>query len=238
MIIKAYKAIIAQGKKDFAEKFFSESKKKIQEEYLVSGKLMNVNVFGCDRDLYIYIESCGDEITPQELFKGAEDFLCTWPDGKDKYFYPITEIFHFNEPQSTEHWMRKKAPATCIGMIAKIKTSLAARYIFYHYQFQEENPGAGDKFGRIFLMGDTAFYYGEEPPYVEAPLHKGALSTKNTPQGEEWQNIMGEHFIWWDDSYKAIDANSYDWETEEYPENCTNNQWLYLKKYLSMQQTM
>lgn len=234
MVIKAYKAIITTGKIDLAQKYFLETERAIKEKYLNTGKIMNVHVFGKERELYIYIESCCKEILPKDLFLGSEEFLVPWPDGEEKYFSQITEIFHFNEPQSVEHWKRKHKGGTTFGSVAKIKRELASRYIYYHYQFQEENPGAGDKYGRIFLYDDIAFYYGEEPMYREEPLHKGALSTKNTPQGEEWQNIMGEHFIWWDKTLENIKPDLYDWENAPYPEGCTNNQWLYLKKYLSV----
>ena len=77
-------------------------------------------------------------------------------------------------------------------------------------------------------------YYGEEPMVFEPALHKGALDTHNTPEGDAWQEIMGAHFRWWDKSYSAINAKTYNWEACGYPLGKTNNQWLYVKNILSV----
>lgn len=233
MVIRAYKAIICNDKRTELCNFISECESKIRRDYFDAKKIMNVNAFATDKELYIYIESCEDEISPSELFLGIEKYLCIWPDTNNA-FYQLTEIFHFNAPQNIDHWTRKEKPKYCFCMLAKIVPELASRYIYYHYQFQEERPGSGDKYGRIFFMGDTALYYGEYPDVFEMAQHKGALTTNNTPDGDEWQNIMGTHFRWWDDSYPAIDSGTYDWDCEGYPSNRTNNQWLYIENLLSI----
>lgn len=220
MIIKAYKAIIQKGKEAQAKDFFAGCEKHIRQKYLDTQALMNVNVFGFERGVYIYTESCAEEITPDMLFAGYEAFLCPWPDGENKYFEEQMEIFHFISPQSNEHWRRKTKPQACEALIARIDLSLASRYIFYHYQFQEEQPGAGDKYGRIFLLGDIAFFYRESPEVIEEDVPKGALSTDNTPKGDAWQELMGEHFIWWDEG--------------KYPKERMDNQWLYINNLLSI----
>lgn len=220
MIIKSYKAVVQKGKEAWAKEFFIGCEKDIKEKYFNSGKLTNVNVFEFENKIYIYTESCGEEITPDMLFAGCEDILCLWPDGENKYFNEQMDIFHFNHPRSNEHWARKEKPTNCAAMIAKIKLSMASRYIFYHYQFQEEQPGVGNKYDRIFLDGDIAFYYREFPEVLDDYVPKGALSTDNTPKGDAWQEIMGEHFIWW--------------EEDKYPKEKLDNQWLYIDNWLSI----
>lgn len=234
MIIKAYKAVVTDGKQNELEQFLNSKKEKITSSFFDSQKIMNANLFLFQNELYFYIESVESEVTPNRLFEGIEVFLQKWPDGKDKYFCPMINIFHFNEPQSISHWSRKTKPMDCFGMLAKLIPDFISRYIFYHYQFQEEQPGAGDKYGRIFLSGDTAFYYGEMPETFEPAQHTGSLSTHNTPKEEKWQNLMGSHFIWWEESYPVCNIKEYDWEKNGYPVGQRNHQWLYLKNIFSI----
>ena len=234
MIIKAYKAAVCTGCRMDLEKALAECEPYIRKNFLETNKVMNVNVFTHEKNLYIYIESIDTEIPPDEIMGDAIQYLCERPDKDGEYFYLLSEIFHFNEPQSVFHWKRKEKPLYCFAMLAKIVPELTARYVFYHYQFQEERPGLGDKYARIYLMEDIAFYYGEAPEILEPALHKGALDTHNTPDDDEWQSIMGTHFRWWDEKYPAIDAQTYDWKVCGYPLEKTNNQWLYIKNILSV----
>jgi hypothetical protein len=119
-------------------------------------------------------------------------------------------------------------------MLARLIPSMTARYIFYHYQLQEERPGGGDKYSRIFLSDDIAFFYGEVPEVIEPVYYLGSLSTHNTPPDREWQNIMNEHFIPWDKSFPKFDNQSYDWKKNGYPKGHRNNQWLYAEHILSV----
>jgi len=232
MTINAYKAMLKNGEES-AVKSFLEREKDIKENYLDSELITNLNVFLHLNELYIYIESVNKKITPEELFGDCLDLFIPWPDLNGKVFRQMIDIYHFNEPQSTLHWKRENKPSFCFAKIAKIIPELASRYIFYHYQLQEEKPGFGDKYGRIYLSGDIALYYGEIPRISEPPIHKGRLSTNNSPSGEEWQKIMEEHFIKWED-YPTIDIKKYNWDENGYPEGKLDNQWLFIKNILSM----
>jgi len=233
MIIKAYKAIIKNDMEKEVENFCKAKETEVRKNYFESEKVMNINVFAFKNELYIYIESCDDEILPQEVLSGIEEYLLMWPDGENKYFYQQTEIFHFNQPHSNEHWKRKQNPDCCTARIARIVPELASSYIFYHYQLQEEQFGNGNKYGRIFIMGDTAFFYSEIPDIVEEPLCKGKLTTQNTPPSDLWQSLMEKHFVMWDDSYPKFNQN-HDFKKDGYPKNCRNGQWLYIKNILSI----
>jgi len=234
VIIKAYKGIIASGKEEAIEKKLGDMQEDIRKQFLETGRIMNINAFVFGKELYVYIESIKEEIMPDEILRDILEYLVIWSDSEDRYFYLLTEIFHFNEPQSIDHWTRKEKPLYCFAMVAKLVPEHTARYIYYHYQFQEERPGMGDKYARIFLMGDLAFYYGEAPEIIEPAIHKGSLDTNNTPDDETWQSIMGTHFVWWDSCYPDCDAPNYDWKKCGYPYGKSNNQWLYLKNVLSI----
>ena len=120
MIIRSYKAVVKDGKQRDLEQFLAERKALVERDFYNTEKIMNANVFSFHSELYCYIESIGEEILPNQLFCGMEEFLAKWPDGEDKYFHPMTNIFHFNEPQSVSHWARKKKPDYCFGMLAKL----------------------------------------------------------------------------------------------------------------------
>lgn len=232
MILKAYKALVLEEKKEHIEKFIASSEENIRLNYKNTDKISNVNVFLFENQLFIYIESNNDEILPEKLFNGISEYLCEWPD-ENKLFRPMACIFHYNEPQSNAHWKRKSKPEFCFAMIAKIIPDLMSRYVYYHYQYQEEYPGDGDKYGRIFISDNTLFFYGERPTFVEKALHKGSLDSKISPRGEEWQKIMDTHFIWWDEKYPELGKN-FSFMKDGYPVEHRNNQWLYIKNILTL----
>lgn len=234
MILNAYKATVKPEMKDMLTQVLQHRKTHIVQDFYETGKLMSISVFILDDTLFCYAESIHELLSPEILFDDALKCLIPMPDLGGQFFRPMTEIFHFHVPQSEEHWRRKQKPDFCFGMIAKIIPSMTARYIYYHYQFQEEQPGKGDKYSRIFLSDDTAFFYGEIPEVVEPVSYQGALSTHNTPPEADWQRIMDEHFIPWDTSFPKYDDNAYDWQKNGYPQGQRNNQWLYAEHILSI----
>lgn len=132
---------------------------------------------------------------PERFFSGAESVLAAWP-GKPEHrlFVPMADIFHYQRPANKEHWRRKSASES-FGRVARLKPDKVSSYVFYHYQYQEEKPGDGDKYGIIGLHGNLLFFYAERPSTVEAPPYEGALNTRNT--SEDWGAVMQPHFIEW-----------------------------------------
>ena len=76
-----------------------------------------------------------------------------------------------------------------------------ASYIYYHYQYQEEIPGDGDKYGAIFISGNMLMMYLEYPSEPETEKYAGGLNTHNTPY-EQWGEIMNAHFQPWENGKK------------------------------------
>jgi len=87
-------------------------------------------------------------------------------------------------------------------MVNQLKSQMVSRYIFYHYQYQEEMPGDGDRYGIIFLHGQDLIFYLEEPTEEETESLIGELNTTHTPISQ-WQEIMREHFA---DRWRDIDV--------------------------------
>ena len=222
MILNAYKATVKSEMRDVLKQTLQQQKINIIRDFYETGKIMSMSVFLLDDTLFCYVESINELISPEMLFDDAPKYLIPLPDLQGRLFRHMTEIFHFHVPQSEEHWRRKQKPDFCFGMIARIIPSMAARYIYYHYQYQEEQPGKGDKYSRIFLSDDTAFFYGEIPEIIEPVSYQGALSTHNTPPESKWQKIMDEHFIPWDSSFPKYDGKNYDWQKNGYPHGQRN----------------
>ncbi|GLX66726.1 hypothetical protein MU1_10700 [Paenibacillus glycanilyticus] len=109
----------------------------------------------------------------------------------------MMDIFHYLQPVSEEHWRRTEPVSKPFARIARLKPEQVASYIFYHYQYQEERPGDGDKYGMIALHENLMFFYSESPATIEPPPYEGKLTTSHTPS--EWQAAMDPHFIPWEE---------------------------------------
>ena len=109
----------------------------------------------------------------------------------------MMDIFHYNSPQSVEHWHRDTPPEACTARVICLRPEMVNSYIFLHYQMQEEKPGAGDKYGQISIHENLLLIYMEQPATNEAPLHQGRLRTAHTPPN--WHEVMFPHVQPWDD---------------------------------------
>lgn len=78
---------------------------------------------------------------------------------------------------------------------------MAASYIYYHYQYQEEMPGDGDKYGIIFISGNRLVMYLESPTEPETEKYQGCLTTHITPH-DQWGKVMDPHFLPWENGKK------------------------------------
>jgi len=156
----------------------------------------HLSLFHFGTQLFLYYESPAQSIDPHELFTHCEDALVTWPGTNEpRIWVPMMDIFHYQKPISEKHWLRKNASARPYARIAYLKPDKVASYVFYHYQYQEEQPGDGDKYGMISLHENLIFFYSEDPATVEPPPYSGHLSTSNTPP--DWSGTMEPHFIPW-----------------------------------------
>lgn len=156
-----------------------------------------LSLFRFGAQLFLYYESLSPGADPHRLFVHCEDALEPWPgEDRPRRWVPMTDIFHYQRPVSEDHWLRKNPAARPYGRIARLKPEYAASYIFYHYQYQEERPGDGDKYGMIALHENLMFFYSEAPATLEPAPYAGALPTSNTPS--DWMGTMEPHFIPWD----------------------------------------
>ncbi|OWA34479.1 hypothetical protein B9G55_16570 [Saccharibacillus sp. O16] len=149
----------------------------------------------------MYAETEGEDeaaIEPEELLPGAEAVLSVWPGSSQRrLFVPMMDIFHYQHPVDREHW-RRKTQTESYGRLARLRPEQVSSYVFYHYQYQEEKPGDGDKYGIIGLHENMLFFYAERPSTVEPAPYAGRLNTRQTP--EDWGAVMQPHFIEWQDA--------------------------------------
>ena len=148
----------------------------------------NVSIFEFENMVFMYAESKKENINPTDI---VEAELIPYPDGSE--WENMSEVFHYSMPQSDESWERtqKKTPKLRVNYVRHGKIS---SYIYYHFQYQEEYPCDGDKYGIIFHSGDLLVFYTESPTEF-APKYKGLLDTKNSPLHDEWAKLMeNEHF--------------------------------------------
>ncbi|WP_229757849.1 hypothetical protein [Paenibacillus marchantiophytorum] len=176
---------------------------------LDSGEIMTIAAFKWLQHIFIYYECVQDEIVPEVMFGAIDAYLEDWP-GKvvKRKWMPMVDVFHFNEPVSYEHWLRKEPVERRVGRVAHLKPEMIPSYIYYHYQLQEERAFLGDKYEMIALHDNLMFGYQEFPQVIEQPLAPPRLTTSGTP--ENWNDSrMDLHFQPWADGhlyFKPIEA--------------------------------
>lgn len=146
--------------------------------------------------VYMYVESNEENVSPELLADGA---LMKYPNGTK--WERANEIFHYSRPVNKEQWRRKAKQKTPYIMVNRLKPEKVSSYIYYHYQYQEEYPGDGDRYGVIYLHGQQMVFYLEHPTEAETETIEGALHTKHTPI-DQWQTLMDEHFA---DQWRGIE---------------------------------
>lgn len=147
----------------------------------------NVSAYRYGDSVLVYAESHLESIKGEDV---VDADVKAYPNGD--LWENMTDIFHYSAPQSDESWKRiqHKEP---LMRVNKLRHEKVASYIYYHYQYQEEIPCDGDKYGIIFISGDMLFMYLEEPEEI-ADKYKGALDTNSTPDMRDWPDLMKQHF--------------------------------------------
>ena len=143
--------------------------------------------------IFMYFETENNSITPESILT---DGLKSFPDGRK--WETMSEIFHYSKPLSREHWERK-GEKTHNWRFNVLKQEEISKYIYYHFQYQEEFPGDGDRYGIIFNIENIIIMYTESPTTVETEKIPGMLNTKNSPRHNAWGNLMNSLFKPYDD---------------------------------------
>ena len=128
------------------------------------GRLMTAALYRYNRQLYLYVESIGEEIAP-ECFMGAlKEKLNPWPAGDGQVFWAeMTPVFWHAQPLSADEWREGRPRQRRRGRIAKLYPDKLTEYVYHHFALTQEGVFKGDKYMFISLYGDTLFSYFEEP---------------------------------------------------------------------------
>jgi hypothetical protein len=173
--------------------------------YVSKRELLTASCFHWKRNIFLYYEVIQSDIEPGSIFQGLEQYLETWAgENFSRYWVPMLDIYHADYPVTNEYWERNWK-AKSIGKVIRLKPEMVASYIFYHYQYQEEKPGDWAKYALITIYENLLFFYLEEPDGPVQSPYKGKLNTSDSPQSQ-WGQLMGEHFMPWEDS-KGPDDN-------------------------------
>lgn len=183
-----------------------QGKRAAQEELaykqrLEKGQLMTVGCFCWERNLFLYAECVGEKLHAEDILPSVSPYLELWPGHEQpRTWIPMIDVFHFNKPASIEHWKRTGVVEKRVGRVAHLKPEMAASYIYYHYQLQEEQAFHGPKYEIIAMHENLLFGYQEFPAIVEEPALPGALQTHGTPTN--WNDSrMDLHFQPWPDGH-------------------------------------
>jgi hypothetical protein len=176
---------------------------------VAAGEMMTIGAFSWRNQVFLYYECVERDIHPEEMFESLKDYLVDWPGHAEmRKWIPMVDVFHFNEPVSAEHWLRKQPVERRVGRVAHLKPEMIASYVYYHYQLQEERAFLGDKYEIIAIHENLMFGYQEFPKVVEEPLAPKKLNTSGTPVN--WNDSrMDLHFQPWEDGhlfFKPIDT--------------------------------
>lgn len=150
--------------------------------------------------VFMYVETRQETVDPELLADGE---MIPYPNGKK--WDMANEIFHYSRPVSDEQWHRKIEYKKPHVMVNYLKPDKVSSYIYYHYQYQEEYPGDGDRYGIIYLHGQQIIFYLEDPVEVETEEISGSLTTMNTPK-TQWSELMNMHFV---DRWRDIEILEY-----------------------------
>ena len=160
---------------------------------IIGGAYDRAALFSFGNQRFLYAESRSDCLNPNNFVSGE---MLTFPSGEN--WIPMTDIFHYSVPLSNEHWQRKNADPEPVLSIVYLKPHEVARYVYHHFQAQEERHGPhGNKFGIIFLNGNQLVMYNEKPFEGDNEPYNGELTTSLKP--ENWGELMNSLFMPWED---------------------------------------
>ncbi|MBB3112753.1 hypothetical protein FHS18_004855 [Paenibacillus phyllosphaerae] len=165
------------------------------------GAVLVIACYRWERQVFLYYECVDDVLAPEQVIPELTGYLAEWPgQAEPRSWIPMIDVFHFNDPASISHWQRKQPVERRAGRVAHLKPEMAASYIYYHYQLQEERAFLGPKYEIIAMHENVLFGYQEFPAVVEEPILPKKLATNSTPVN--WSDSrMDLHFQPWPDGH-------------------------------------
>ncbi|MCJ8011795.1 hypothetical protein MUG84_08575 [Paenibacillus sp. KQZ6P-2] len=178
----------------------------LRRDWAVQG-LSDVSIFVSQLYVFIYAESA--HLSEQAEWRWPQHYsrwLESWPanplskaeiEATARLEVPLIDIYHDGVPSDYDTWRKNRQIDERIGSIACLRPEMAASYIYYHFQRQEEAEPSFNETYMIGLFGTLIFSYHELPSLVSEHTRQGLLNTQQTPSN--WHEVMQPHFIPWTD---------------------------------------
>ncbi|MBN2221169.1 MAG: hypothetical protein JW708_03115 [Vallitaleaceae bacterium] len=158
------------------------------------GRIMTVALYYYGSQLFLYVESIGEEVDLRRFTLELEPYLDRWP-GKEelRYWVPMHHIYCHAYPKGKEDWRRKTQPEMRRGRIAKLKPEAIFSYLYHHKAIVDEGLLMGDKYQSIGFHEDLLFSYFEEPKIL---TNVSGDVSKESEAIKAWTAVNPEaHFI-------------------------------------------
>lgn len=195
MLRGMYHSKLRHGAEEAFRDAIARDGERLRASYEEQGGL-TVSVFLADAEVCVYAEAKGETVAwswPDSYRSMLEE----WPGAAgNRLATPLLDIFHDGVPADPVSWRGGRRVDKRAGSMARLKPEMAASYIFYHYQLQEEHPEGFNKTYTIGANGTFLFSYSEYPAAVSEVKPRRSLSTNNTPLAQ-WHEVMLPHFDPW-----------------------------------------
>ncbi|WP_340004816.1 hypothetical protein MHH52_24030 [Paenibacillus sp. FSL K6-0276] len=170
--------------------------------------LYDVSIFVLQQFVFIYAEADpSSEYAEWRWPRHYSRILETWPSvplskghpsgSTESFEVPLIDIFHDGVPSDRSSWRDHRHIDERIGSVACLRPEMAASYIYYHFQKQEEAASSFNQTYMIGMFGTLIFSYHELPSLTSGHKPQGLLHTRQSPV--HWQEAMLPHFIPWKD---------------------------------------
>lgn len=170
--------------------------------------LYDVSIFVLQQFVFIYAEAgSSSEYAEWRWPRYYGRILETWPlvplsmghpsGSTDSLEVPLIAIFHDGVPSDCSSWRDHRHIDERIGSVACLRPEMAASYIYYHFQKQEEAASSFNQTYMIGMFGTLIFSYHELPSLTSGHKPQGLLHTRQSPI--HWHDAMLPHFIPWKD---------------------------------------
>ncbi|MBR3494915.1 MAG: hypothetical protein IKH38_05750 [Clostridia bacterium] len=129
-----------------------------------AGALLTVALYQDRREVYLYVESLGEERSPETFLGALSPYLLAVPGAPEgRPWARMAPVFWHCEPADAESWRAGPPRERRRGRVAKLRPDGIMAYVHHHYALTWEGLHRGDRYMFISLHEDVLFSYFEEP---------------------------------------------------------------------------
>ena len=141
-----------------------EACKAAVNKLIADGRIMTAALYHRKHMLFLYCETIGEEIYPEDFCSALTPYMQEWPGVEaNRLWVSMYHIYYHAVPEGIEDWRRPTAPELRRGRIAFLYPDKLYSYIYHHLNIVNEGLLTGDKYQSIALHENILFSYFEEP---------------------------------------------------------------------------